>query len=50
MSNYDSSLNDFSERVNSAKIDLDDINESITNNLSSMEFDSDELDKLDSRL
>lgn len=50
VSNYDSSLNDFSERVNSAKIDLDDINESITNNLSSMEFDSDELDKLDSRL
>lgn len=50
VSGYDSSLQDLLSRVDSAKIELEDINYSITDKLSSMEFDDGELERLDSRL
>lgn len=47
---YDSSLQELLDRVDSAKIELEDINYSLSDKLSSLEFDEGELEKLDARL
>lgn len=47
---YDSSLQELLSRVDSAKIELKDVNDSLSDKLSSLEFDEGELEKLDARL
>lgn len=48
--NFDSNYAELEKRINSAKLELEDINDTIIDNLSSMEFDADELSSLDARL
>ncbi len=49
-SRYDDSLNDIKERVNSSKLELEDIRETINDKISLMEYNPNEIEKLDTRL
>lgn len=49
VSKFDTEIGSLANRITSAKLELDDVNESISDKLSSMEFDSDELESLNAR-
>lgn len=49
VSKFDSEIDSLENRITSAKLELDDVNESISDKLSSMEFNSDELESLNAR-